>query len=85
MSFRITTFAEGDEITIRLEGRLTADGLPDLRREIRLAGRAVRLDLSGLTSADADGVRELVGLSARGSVLFGASAYICQLSDEASV
>ncbi len=84
MSFRITTFAEGNEITVRVEGRLTADGLPDLRREIRLAGRAVRLDLSGLKSADADGARELLDLSARGSKLVGASAYIRQLLDDAS-
>jgi anti-anti-sigma regulatory factor len=84
VSFRITTLAEGKEQTVRVEGRLTANGLPELRREIRLTGGGARLDLSGLTSADADGVRELLDLSARGSKLFGASAYIRQLLDQAS-
>ena len=84
MSFRITAIAKGKQTTIRVEGRLGAEGLPDLRREIQLAGGAIKLDLSGLTSADADGLQELLDLSARGMKLHGASTYIRQLLDEAS-
>jgi ABC-type transporter Mla MlaB component len=67
-----------------VEGRLTVKAVPELRREFQRAGRSVRLDLSGLTSADADGVRELLELSARAAKVCGASAYIRQLLDEAT-
>lgn len=79
MSFRITTSANGKGTTIRVEGRLTAESVPELRREVRIAGGAVELDLVGLISADADGVRELLELSARGAKLIGASVYVRQL------
>ena len=84
MSFRITTNADGPVTTILVEGRLSVESVPDLRREFQFVGGSVRLDLSGLISADADGVRELLELSARGAKVCGASAYIRQLLDEAS-
>jgi ABC-type transporter Mla MlaB component len=84
VSFRITTLANGDVATIRVEGRLGAEAIPELRGELELAVGAVRLDLSGLKSADADGVRELLELSAKGVKLCEASAYIRQLLEEAS-
>ena len=84
VSFRITTHADGPITTISVEGRLSVKAVPEMRREFQRAGRPVRLDLSGLTSADADGVRELLELSARGAKVCGASAYIRQLLDEAT-
>ena len=84
MSFRITTNDDGNVTTIRVEGRLGIEAVPELRREFQLAGNSVRLDLSGLTSADADGVRELLELSDKGAGLCGLSAYIRQMLDEAS-
>ena len=84
MSFRITTHADGPVTTIRVEGRFGIEAVPELRRESQLAGGSVRLDLSGLISADADGVRELRELSARGAKVCGASAYIRQLLDNAT-
>ena len=84
VSFRITTHANGNATAIQVEGRLTTRGVPELLREFRLAGGPVRLDLSGLISADADGVRELLALEAKDVELFGASAYIRELLDRAS-
>jgi hypothetical protein len=84
VSFRITTDSSGNVTTIRVEGRLGLEAVPELRREFQLAGMPVRLDLSGLTSANADGVRELLELSDKGAKLYGVSAYIQQLLDRAS-
>ncbi len=84
MNFRITSSEKGNETTIRVEGRLGGEALPELRREFQRAGGSARLDLSGLISADADGVRELLELSDKGAKLYGASAYIHQLLDEAT-
>ena len=84
MAFRITSQARGNATTIRVEGRLGIEAVPELRREFQLAGKSVRLDLSGLTSADAEGVRELLELSDKGAKLCGLTAYIRQLLDGAS-
>jgi hypothetical protein len=84
VNFRLTTRTDGPATTIRVEGRLGIESVPGLRRELESAGDTVQLDLSGLISADADGVRELQELTARGAKLCGASAYIRQLLDEAS-
>ena len=63
---------------------VSADGVPDLEREFQLAGAPARLDLSGLISADAEGIREPRALSAKGAELCGASAYIRQLLNDTS-
>ena len=84
MSFRITAITTGGKTTIRVEGRLGADGVPELRREAELAEEGVELDLSGLTSADAEGLRLLLELSTGGARLCRPSAYISQLLDEVS-
>ena len=84
VSFRITTTASAAKTTIRVEGRITIEAVPELRREFQLARGSVGLDLSGLTSADAAGVRELLELSAKGVRLSGASPYIRRLLEEAS-
>ena len=84
MSFRITTQTDGPVTTIRVEGRLDIESVPELRREFRSANGVVRLDLSGLMLADAYGVRELQALSAEGAEVCGASAYIHQLLNQAT-
>ncbi len=81
MSFRITTSISDGEITISLEGRLTAEGVADLRKEFQQAKVPVRIDLSGLISAGPEGIRELRELAAKGAELSGASPYIRQLLD----
>jgi len=84
MAIRITTSKDNKATTIRVEGRLNAEAVPDLQREVKLASALLRLDLSGLISADAEGIKELRDLSAKGAELRGASAYIRELVDATS-
>ena len=81
MTYRLTTLAGERAHTIRVEGQLTTDAVPDLEWEVARFSWPVELDLSGLVSADADGLQELRSLSARGAKLSGASPYIRQLLD----
>ncbi len=84
MTIRIVTSKDDKTTTIQVEGRLNAETVPDLRGEVKLSSAPLRLDLSGLISADAEGIKELRALSAKGAELHGASAYICQLMDATS-
>ena len=79
ITYRVSSSTSGDEVLIRIEGDLDAEATAALRRECRSAGATVRLDLSGLKSVDAEGIRELRALSAKGAELRGASSYIRQL------
>ena len=69
--------------TIRIEGQLTSAGLPDVRAACEFAKPPLRLDLSGLKSADIDGIRALQSLSKTGAELHGANPYIRQLLSDA--
>lgn len=79
MALRITASTNGQTAEIRLEGRLEAMGVPDLRESCRTAGLPVRLDLSGLRSADEVGIDALRSLRAQGVEFRGASPYISEL------
>jgi len=64
---------------LKLDGRLTAEEVPELLRVcVGLTGPVV-LDLSDLQSADREGVSALRQLRARGAELAGASPYLCLL------
>ena len=84
LTLRITTIPGKNKTTIRVEGRLVAEGVEDLQREIQLVAGPVHLDLSDLQLADAEGVQALRSLSAKGTKLIGASTYIRQLLDDTS-
>ena len=81
MMIRLTRHTEGKTTTIRLEGRLDANTVPDLEKECRSANPPLRVDLSGVSSADKDGIQTLRQLAAEGTELFGASPYVRQLLD----
>lgn len=81
MAIRISSLTEGRTHTVRVEGRLEAAFVPDLLAESRSEEAAVRLDLSGLQSADEGGLRALRALRAGGAELDGASPYIRELLD----
>ena len=83
MSIRVETEAGKTMTTIRVEGQLTSDGVPDVRAACESANPPLRLDLSGLRSADSDAIRALQSLSEVGAELHGASPYINQLLLEA--
>ena len=81
MTYRLTRLAGERAHTIRVEGHLTTDAVPDLERELARISGPVELDLLGLMSADADGLQELRSLSVIGVKLSRASPYLRQLLD----
>ena len=84
MTIRVTTEAGKAVTSIRIDGQLTSTSVPDLMAECESAHPPLRLDLSGLRSADSDGIRALQSLSEAGAELHGASPYINQLLLEAN-
>ncbi len=82
MTLRITTVSGKNTTTIRVEGDLVAEEIENLQKEFQLAAAPVHLDLSGLLSADAEGVRTLRSLFAKGAKLVGVSVYIRRLLEE---
>ena len=84
MTIRVSTEVGETVTTIRIEGLLTSGDLPDVRAACESANPPLRLDLSGLKSADADRIRALRSLSETGAELHGASPYIRQLLLEAN-
>ena len=84
MTLRMTTVPDKNKTTIRVEGHFSAKEVEDLQKEIQRVGEPVHLDLSGLQSADAEGVRTLRFFSAQGVKLVGASPYIQQLLNDKS-
>ncbi len=76
MTIRVSTEVGETVTTIRIEGQLTGAELPAVRAACDSASSSLRLDLSGLKSADVDGIRALRSLSETGAELHGASPYI---------
>ena len=83
MTIRVSTEVGETVTTIRIEGQLTSASAPDVRAACESANPSVRLDLSGLRTADSDGIRALRSLSEAGAELHGANPYISQLLLEA--
>ncbi len=83
MTIRVTTAVAETFTVIRIEGQLTSSRVPDVRAAFESASPPLWLDLSGLRSADTDGIRALLSLSKAGAQLRGASPYIYQLLLEA--
>ena len=79
MTVRISRHGKGATTTIRVEGCLTAGEVSDLKKQCHEAGGSLCLDLSGLVSADQEGVGMLRLLSVEGAKLFGESPYIREL------
>jgi hypothetical protein len=84
LAFRVHTEAGETVTTIRIEGQLTSASVADLRAACESANPPFRLDLSGLRSADSDGIRALQSLAEAGAELHGANPYINQLLLEAN-
>ena len=84
MTIRVTAEVGETVTTIRIEGKLTSRSVPDVRAACESVDPPLHLDLSGLFSADRDGIRALRSLSEAGAELRGASPYINQLLLEAN-
>ena len=76
MSLKIEKHCDGDSTTIRLIGRVRAEHLEELEKQIRESGPAVTLDLEEVTLVDVDIVRFLATCEARGVTLLNCSPYI---------
>ena len=79
MGYRISSAKSDQGLTVRFEGRLDAAAIPDLRAACVSADAPLRLELSGLMSADEDGVRVLRSLTGADTELMNMSPYIRQL------
>ena len=79
MTIRVSTEAGETVTTIRIDGKLTSASVPDVKAACESAHPPLRLDLSGLRSADGDGIRALQSLSEAGAELHDANPYIRQL------
>lgn len=83
MALRITSTSDATTITVRVEGRLAAEGVPELLAACRLSGKKLHLDLSDMQSADTGGVQAVRLLLSRGATSHGESPYIRELLNEA--
>ena len=76
MTLRIEKRGDGDSTTIRLIGRMQAEHLEELEKQILESGPAVTLDLDEVTLVDVEIVRFLGACDARGATLLNCSPYI---------
>jgi ABC-type transporter Mla MlaB component len=77
LTLRITPVPSDDRGTLRLEGRLRAQEVPELERSVELGVRA--LDLEDLLSADEAGVAALRRLRDGGVEIRNPSRYLAML------
>ena len=76
MSLKIEKHSAGESTIIRLIGRMRAEHLEELEKEIRESGPAVTLDLEEVTLVDVEVVRFLGTCEARGATILNCSLYI---------
>ena len=76
MTLKIEKYSEGHSTTIRLIGRMRAEHLEELKKQIRESGLSITLDLEEVTLVDVAIVRFLGICEARGATLLNCSPYI---------
>ena len=76
MTVRIETSAGEKKPTVSVAGRLEGLGVGELARTCRSIEGELVLDLSGLRSADAEGIEAIQKLVQGGATLRGASPFI---------
>ena len=76
MTLKIEKYSDGYSTTIRLIGRMRAEHLPELEKQIRETGPAITFDLEEVTLVDVKIVRFLGTCEARGATLLHCSPYI---------
>jgi anti-anti-sigma regulatory factor len=76
MSLKIEKHSSGNSTTIRLIGRMRAEHLEELEKQIRESGPAITLDLEEVTLVDVEIVRFLGACETRGVTLINCSPYI---------
>ncbi len=76
MTLRITAAGPDPPATVKIDGRLTGEETPELRRVCTGIKGWLVLDLTDLQSADREGISVLRELRAKGANLIGASPYV---------
>ena len=76
MTLKIEKYSDGYSTTIRLIGRMRAEHLPELEKQIRESESKIALDLEDLNLVDVEAVRFLGSCEAAGITLLNCSPYI---------
>ena len=76
MTLKIEKYSDGPSTTIRLIGRMRAEHLPELEKQIRESESKTVLDLEQVNLVDVEAVRFLGTCEAKGVTLFNCSPYI---------
>ena len=76
VDLRITAETEGTTRIVRVDGRLAREGVGELEGVLRDTTGPLRLELSGLRSADVAGLKALRSLREAGAELSGMSPFI---------
>jgi anti-anti-sigma regulatory factor len=76
VTFKIEKYRDGQSTTIRLLGRMRAEHLSDLEKQIEESDSKIVLDLEELNLVDVEAVRFLGMCETQGVTLLNCSAYI---------
>src|SRR5580704_10269475 len=76
MTLKIERYSEGHSTRIRLIGRMQAEHLAELEKQIRESGSKIALDLEEVHLVDVEAVRFLGMCETQGVTLLNCSAYI---------
>ena len=76
MTFKIEKYRDGHSTTIRLIGRMRAEHLSELEKQIRESESKIVLDLEELNLVDVEAVRFLGVCETQGVALLNCSPYI---------
>ena len=76
MTLKIEKYSEGASTTIRLIGRMQAEHLAELEKQIRGSGSKIVIDLEEVDLVDVQVVRFLGACEAQGITLLNCAPYI---------
>jgi anti-anti-sigma regulatory factor len=76
MTLKIEKYSDGHSTTIRLIGRMQAEHLPELEKQIRASESKIVLDLEELNLVDIEAVRFLGSCEVAGVTLLNCTPYI---------
>ncbi len=76
MTLKIEKYWDGHRTNIRLIGRMRAEHVPELEKQIRESESKIALDLEDLNLVDVEAVRFLGSCEAAGVTLLNCSPYI---------
>jgi anti-anti-sigma regulatory factor len=76
VTFKIEKYRDGDSTTIRLIGRMRAEHLSELEKQIRESESKIVLDLEELNLVDVEAIRFLGMCETQGVTLVNCSPYV---------